>query len=111
MCLALLSTEENELPSDFYASHITSLKSKGFLRFASLDHRTEMVPFLIFEYIEIRYHMEAKRLKNEISQKLKEEQHKLRKLSKIKNSKATIFPIVHNVLEGNVMTDPDSQRP
>ncbi|KZS10434.1 Uncharacterized protein APZ42_025101 [Daphnia magna] len=34
---------------------------------------------------EIRYHMEAKRLKNEVSQKLKEEQHKLRKLSKMVN--------------------------
>ncbi|KAK4027400.1 hypothetical protein OUZ56_016446 [Daphnia magna] len=33
---------------------------------------------------EIRYHMEVKRLKNEIRQKLKEGQHKLRKLSKMK---------------------------
>ncbi|KZR97400.1 Uncharacterized protein APZ42_007753 [Daphnia magna] len=48
-------------------------------------HRTEMVPFLMFEYIEIRYDMEAKRLKNEVSQKSKEEQHKLRKLSKMVN--------------------------
>ncbi|KZR97776.1 Uncharacterized protein APZ42_007164 [Daphnia magna] len=44
-----------------------------------------MVPFLMFEYIEIRYDMEAKRLKNEVSQKSKEEQHKLRKLSKMVN--------------------------
>ncbi|KAK4037677.1 hypothetical protein OUZ56_029708 [Daphnia magna] len=35
---------------------------------------------------EIRYHMESKRLKNEVSQKLKEEQHKLRKLSKMKKN-------------------------
>jgi hypothetical protein len=43
----------------------------------------EMVPFFMFEYIEIRYHMEVKRLKNEIRQKLKEGQDKLRKLSKV----------------------------
>ncbi|KAK4027891.1 hypothetical protein OUZ56_017032 [Daphnia magna] len=55
---------------------------------------------------EIRYDMEAKRLKNEVSQKLKEEQHKLRKLSKMnKTVRKTVtsdytFPIVDNVLEG-----------
>lgn len=131
LCLESLSTTENEIPNDFYASYITSAKSKGFLRFASLgmfhtfakvekqlqkhfkseeaylrdsfemivnkmaqdglglpnigchEHRTELVPFLIYEYLEIRYHLEAKRYKNELLEKLKVEQHKLRKLSKL----------------------------
>lgn len=130
-CMSTLSTQENELPSDFYAAFVTSLKSKGFLKFASLgmyytfakverilqdhfksegaymrdsfqqviseiandgismpniccpSHRREKVPFLIFEYIGIRYHIESKRYKNEVLEKLKEEQHKLRKLSKM----------------------------
>ncbi|KAK4003648.1 hypothetical protein OUZ56_005404 [Daphnia magna] len=79
-------------------------------------HRTEMVPFLMFEYIEIRYHIEAKRLKNEVSQKLKEEQHKLRKLSKMKKTaRKTVtsdyFPHCLQRYGENVMTDPGSQRP
>ncbi|KAK4014112.1 hypothetical protein OUZ56_026656 [Daphnia magna] len=63
----------------------------------------------------MRFHMEAKRLKNKVSQKSKEEQHKLRKLSKMvyntnrngfrrkqreKQSQATTFPIVDNGMEG-----------
>ncbi|KAK4007703.1 hypothetical protein OUZ56_012856 [Daphnia magna] len=49
--------------------------------------------------------MEAKRLKNEVSQKLKEEQHKLRKLSKMRKTAwktvtSDYFLIVDNVLEG-----------
>ena len=47
------------------------------------DHRQDTVPFLLYEYITIRYHLEAKRFKNEVIQKQKEEQHKLRKLSKL----------------------------
>ncbi|KAK4007324.1 hypothetical protein OUZ56_012484 [Daphnia magna] len=83
ICLASLSTEENQLPSDFYASHITSLIRKGFLRFASLGM---FYTFVKVEKIKSVDHMEAKRLKNEVSQKLKEEQHKLRKLSKMKKT-------------------------
>jgi len=129
-CFASLTTEQNELPSDFYAAHITTLKSKGFLKFPSIalyyafakverllqehfksdnayvrdsfeqviaevaengvliprvcceDHRAEVHTMLIYEYIQIRYHLEAKRYKNDII-KLKEQQHKLRKLSKM----------------------------
>ncbi len=128
-CIDSLSSPENELPSDFYASYMTSLKTKGGLLFASLgmfhtfakvermvqdhfkggdayirdsfeliirkiagkgltlpniccdSHRNEMVPFLIYEYIEIKYHLESKRLKVELVEKAKKEQHKLRKLS------------------------------
>lgn len=129
-CMNSLTTTENELPSSFYAAHVTSLKSKGFLRFASLGtfytfakverilqdhfrsssayvrdsfqqtirevaqdglnlpnigcekHREQLIPFLIYEYIQVRYHIEAKRYKNEVLHKLKEDQQKLRKLSK-----------------------------
>ena len=35
-CFDSLTTEQNELPNDFYAAYITKLKSQGFLRFASL---------------------------------------------------------------------------
>lgn len=35
-CLSSLLSTENELPNDFYAAYITSLKTKGYLRFASL---------------------------------------------------------------------------
>ena len=131
-CKSSLLIEENELPNDFYASFITSMKSLGYLRFASLglyyvfakverllqlhfqsdaaflrdsfdqiigtiaedgiggfpdiccaEHKEEIVPFLIFEYIEIRYHIEAKRYKNEVLQKLKTDQQKHRKLGKL----------------------------
>ncbi len=34
-CFDSLTTEQNELPNDFYAAYITKLKSQGFLRFAS----------------------------------------------------------------------------
>ncbi|KZS04168.1 Uncharacterized protein APZ42_032950 [Daphnia magna] len=37
-CLASLTSEKSELHSDFYAAHINTLKSKGFLRFASLGY-------------------------------------------------------------------------
>lgn len=35
-CLATLLTTENELPNNFYAAFVTSMRSKGFLRFSSL---------------------------------------------------------------------------
>ena len=127
-CFDSLTTEQNELPNDFYAAYITKLKSQGFLRFASLgmyytfakvekilqdhfktdkaylrdsfekvikevatnglgipkicceSHRESMFSFLVYEYIEIRYHIESKRYKNSVVQQLKEEQQKLRKL-------------------------------
>ena len=130
-CFDFLTTEQNELPNDFYAAYITKLKSQGFLRFASLgmyytfakvekilqdhfktdkaylrdsfekvikevatnglgipkicceSHRESMFSFLVYEYIEIRYHIESKRYKNSVVQQLKEEQQKLRKLGKM----------------------------
>ncbi|KAI9565169.1 hypothetical protein GHT06_008945 [Daphnia sinensis] len=42
-----------------------------------------VLPKIFCEDHQIRYHMEAKRLKNEVSQKLKEEQRKLHKLSEM----------------------------
>jgi hypothetical protein len=131
-CLDSLLTEENELPSDFYAAFITSMKSLGYLRFASVPmyyafskverllqlhfqsenaylrdsfdsiistvaengiggipniccsrHKEKTIPFLILEYIEIRYHIEAKRYKKDVLQKLKTKQPKLHKLSRM----------------------------
>lgn len=130
-CVSTLTTDRSELPSDFHASHITDLKNKGFLRFASLsfyytiakvetilqqhfktdsaymmdsfeqaimtvvgdklvlpniccdEHRAEMVPYLIYEYVEFRYHVEAKRFKNDTLQKLKEKQQAHRKIAKM----------------------------
>ena len=35
-CLDSLIVEESELSSEFYAAHITKLRKKGFLRYASL---------------------------------------------------------------------------
>jgi hypothetical protein len=35
-CFDSLTTEQNELPNDFYAAYITKLKSQEFLRFTSL---------------------------------------------------------------------------
>ncbi|KAK4024475.1 hypothetical protein OUZ56_009898 [Daphnia magna] len=116
-CLDALTAEKSELPSEFYAAHITKLRSKGFLRFASLGfyytiakaerilqkhfkqshqalirdsfqlvirevvgdglslppiccgaHRHEQLSFLIYEYVVLRYHIEAKRFKNDALQ-------------------------------------------
>jgi hypothetical protein len=129
-CIASLLRLENELPSDFYAAFITSMKSIRYLRFASLkmfyafskverllqnhfqsdrafirdsfdhiiaavandgmggfpniccpEHNQKTVPFLIFEYIEIRYHIEAKRYKNHVLRQLKTKHQKLHKFS------------------------------
>jgi len=46
-------------------------------------HRKEMIPSIIFEYIEIRYHIEAKRYKSEFLNNMKSDQQKLSKLSKM----------------------------
>ncbi len=47
------------------------------------QHKEKTIPFLILEYIEIRYHIEAKRYKNDVLQKLKTKQQKLHKLSRM----------------------------
>lgn len=130
-CIASLTADKSELPSEFYAAHITKLRSKGFLRFASLGfyytiakverilqkhlqsneayirdsfqhvirevvgdglslppicceaHRHEQLSFLIYEYVVLRYHIEAKRFKHDALQQLKSSQHKHRKMSKM----------------------------
>ena len=61
---------------------LKKLPAVDFPKICCDQHREEMVPFLLYEYIEIRYHLEAKRFKNEVLEKLKVEQQKLRKLSK-----------------------------
>ncbi|XP_046461096.1 uncharacterized protein LOC124207595 [Daphnia pulex] len=121
-CLNSLTAEKSELPSEFYAAYITKLRSKGFLRFASLGfyytiskverilqkhlqshqayirdsfqlvisevvgdglnlppicceaHRHEQLSFLVYEYVVLRYHIKAKRFKNDAFQQLKSNQ-------------------------------------
>jgi hypothetical protein len=125
--------EENELPSsDFYAAFDTTIKSLGYLRFASVrmhyafsrverllqlhfqsgnaylrdsfdsiistvaenwicglrnifcsQHKEKTISLLILKYIEIRYHIEANRYKNDFLSKLKTKQQKLHKLSRM----------------------------
>lgn len=130
-CLASLTAEKSEFPSEFYAAPITKLRSKGFLRLASLAfyytiakverilqkhlqskdayitdsfqlvinqvvgegpilppicceaHRHEKISFLIYEYVQLHYHIEAKRFKNEALQIFKNYQKKHRKMSKM----------------------------